>query len=162
MGKTAFTSNYLLRQLGRQPDAVPCFHVAYSGGLDSHVLLHALGAVRDQLDARIAAVHVHHGLQAEADQWETHCREVCAALDIDFRVLAVDARGQQLAQVFTNSQGEAAFTLMDAAVARIVVPFVPGWSERVRVGENNDGIVLGLPAVRLPVFFPVQAPAEAM
>lgn len=71
-------------------------------------------------------------------------------------VLAVDARGQQLAQVFTNSQGEAAFTLSSNAVARIVVPFVPGWSERVRVGENNDGIVLGLPAVRLPVFFPVQ------
>ena len=92
MGKTVFTGNYLLRQLGRQPDAVPCFHVAYSGGLDSHVLLHALGAVRDRLDARIAAVHVHHGLQAEADQWETHCRDVCAALDIDFKVLAVDAR----------------------------------------------------------------------
>jgi hypothetical protein len=72
-------------------------------------------------------------------------------------VLAVDARGQQLAQLFTNSQGEAAFTLTDDAVARIVVPFVPGWSERVRVGENNAGIVLGLPAVRLPVFFPVHA-----
>lgn len=75
----------------------------------------------------------------------------------NIRVLAVDARGQQLAQVFTNAQGEAAFTLTDDSIARIVVPFVPGWSERVRVGENNDGILLGLPAVRLPVFFPVLA-----
>lgn len=92
MGKTTFTSDYLLQQLRRHPDTVPCFHVAYSGGLDSHALLHALCAVRDQLDVRIAALHVHHGLQAEADHWERHCRQVCAALDVDFTVLSVDAR----------------------------------------------------------------------
>ncbi len=91
MGKTTFTSGYLLQQLRRHSSTVPCFHVAYSGGLDSHALLHALCAVRDQLDARITAVHVHHGLQSEADHWETHCREVCAALDIDFTALSVDA-----------------------------------------------------------------------
>jgi tRNA(Ile)-lysidine synthase len=92
MGKTTFTSDHLLQQLMRHPDAVPCYHVAYSGGLDSHVLLHALCALRDQLDARVAAVHVHHGLQTEADRWEAHCRNVCTALDIDFNALSVDAR----------------------------------------------------------------------
>jgi hypothetical protein len=73
-------------------------------------------------------------------------------------VLAVDALGQRLAQVFTNAQGEATFNLHDqaaASVARIIVPFVPAWSAPVRVGQANDDIVLGLPAVRLPVFFPV-------
>jgi hypothetical protein len=76
-------------------------------------------------------------------------------------VLAVDALGQRLAQIFTNAQGEAAFNLQGqaaASVARIIVPFVPAWSARVRAGEVNDGIVLGLPAVRLPVFFPVAVP----
>ena len=76
-------------------------------------------------------------------------------------VLAVDALGQRLGQTFTNLQGEAAFSLYDQAardVARIIVPFVPAWSARVRAGEVNDGLVLGLPAVRLPVFFPVVAP----
>jgi hypothetical protein len=73
-------------------------------------------------------------------------------------VLAVDALGQQLAQVFTNAQGEAAFTLTTPDVARLIVPFVPAWSARVRPGEANEGIVLGLPAVRLPVFFPVAPP----
>lgn len=71
-------------------------------------------------------------------------------------VLAVDAQGQRLARVFTNAQGEAIFNLTSEAVARIIVPFVPGWSARVRVGEANNDIVLGLPAVRLPVFLPVQ------
>ncbi|MCI0398364.1 MAG: hypothetical protein L0322_26000 [Chloroflexi bacterium] len=71
-------------------------------------------------------------------------------------VLAVDAQGQRLARVFTNAQGEAIFNLAGAAVARVVVPFVPAWSARVRPGEANPDIVLGLPAVRLPVFLPVQ------
>jgi len=70
-------------------------------------------------------------------------------------VLAVDAQGQRIARVFTNAQGEAFFNLSSDVVTRIIVPFVPGWSARVRVGELNDGIVLGLPAVRLPVFLPV-------
>jgi hypothetical protein len=74
----------------------------------------------------------------------------------DVSVLAVDARGGQLAQVFTDPGGEAVFNLTDETVARVVVPFVPGWSARVRPGERNDDIVLGLPAVRLPVFLPVQ------
>ncbi|MGB1249618.1 MAG: hypothetical protein ACPG8W_03230 [Candidatus Promineifilaceae bacterium] len=75
-------------------------------------------------------------------------------------VLAVDARGQQLARVFTNAQGEAVFNMTSEAVARIVVPLVPSWSERIRVGEQNDNIVLGLPAVRLPVFLPVDMGEE--
>jgi hypothetical protein len=71
-------------------------------------------------------------------------------------VLAVDARGQRIARVFTNAQGEAVFNLAGESIARVIVPFVPGWSARVRVGEANDDIVLGLPAVRLPVFLPIQ------
>ena len=71
-------------------------------------------------------------------------------------VLAVDAQGQRLARVFTNAQGEAIFNLTSETVARVIVPFVPGWSARVRVGEANNDIVLGLPAVRLPIFLPVQ------
>jgi hypothetical protein len=71
-------------------------------------------------------------------------------------VLAVDAQGQRIARVFTNAQGEAIFNLVSETVARVIVPFVPAWSARVRVGEANPDIVLGLPAVRLPVFLPVQ------
>jgi len=71
-------------------------------------------------------------------------------------VLAVDSQGQNLARIFTNAQGEAIFNLAGETIARVIVPFVPGWSARVRAGELNNDIVLGLPAVRLPVFLPVQ------
>ena len=48
--------------------------VALSGGLDSSVLLHRL-ASEPALRARgLRAVHVHHGLQAGADDWAAHCR----------------------------------------------------------------------------------------
>jgi len=71
-------------------------------------------------------------------------------------ILAVNAQGQRIARVFTNPQGEAIFNLAGEAIARVIVPFVPGWSARIKAGEVNNDIVLGLPAVRLPVFLPVQ------
>ncbi len=71
-------------------------------------------------------------------------------------VLAVDTQGQRIARAFTNAQGEAIFNLTSEGIARVIVPFVPGWSERIRMGEANNEIVLGLPAVRLPIFLPVQ------
>jgi tRNA(Ile)-lysidine synthase len=59
--------------------------VAYSGGLDSHVLLHALNA----LGVNLAAVHVHHGLSPNADLWSEHCLAVCKELDVPCRVSRV-------------------------------------------------------------------------
>ncbi len=62
--------------------------VAYSGGLDSHVLLH-LCSQASSLPVR--AVYIHHGLQDEADQWSEHCAEVCEALQVAFKTIHVDA-----------------------------------------------------------------------
>ncbi len=70
-------------------------------------------------------------------------------------VLAVDGQGQRLARSFTSPQGEAAFALTDAPFERVVTPFVSAWSARIRPGLVNEDIILGLPAVRLPVFLPV-------
>ncbi len=67
--------------------------VAYSGGLDSTVLLHALATLRAQLaPVEIAALHVDHGLHAQSAQWAETCSSRCAALDIPCSVLRVHAR----------------------------------------------------------------------
>ena len=59
--------------------------VAYSGGLDSLVLLHALNSiVQRQTDLSLVAVHVNHGLQVEADEWQAHCLEQADRLEVDF------------------------------------------------------------------------------
>ena len=43
--------------------------VAYSGGVDSHVLLHALVALKNIHHKPIVLVHVHHGISQFADDW---------------------------------------------------------------------------------------------
>jgi tRNA(Ile)-lysidine synthase len=63
--------------------------VAYSGGADSSALLRACVA---RWPGQVRAVHVHHGLQAAADDFETHCRDICAALGVPLAVAHVQAR----------------------------------------------------------------------
>lgn len=74
----------LRQQLGEIGDA-PRVYIAFSGGGDSLALLHAAAALADELPP-LAAIHVHHGLQAQADAWVEHCREVCAALSVPLQV----------------------------------------------------------------------------
>ncbi len=59
-----------------------CLIVAYSGGLDSHVLLHLLAQLRGSSGWRLRAVHVDHRLQPASAAWAEHCRRVCMALDV--------------------------------------------------------------------------------
>ena len=63
--------------------------VAYSGGADSTALLQACA---QRWPGQVMAIHVHHGLQAAADGFESHCRTRCAALQVPLAVVHVDAR----------------------------------------------------------------------
>ena len=59
--------------------------VAFSGGVDSTVLLDAAArALGGRAAERLAAVHVNHGLHPDAGAWEEHCRETAARLGIRF------------------------------------------------------------------------------
>ena len=60
--------------------------VAWSGGVDSTVLLHAV--VTRAAPAVVRAVHVNHGLQPDAVSWERHCRAVAARLGVACEVIA--------------------------------------------------------------------------
>ena len=67
--------------------------IAYSGGRDSHALLHWLATEREAFAPhRLRAVHVDHGLHADSARWAAHCAAVCAALDVPLDVHRVDAR----------------------------------------------------------------------
>lgn len=67
-------------------------YIAYSGGRDSHVLLHWLAGQRDALAPhRLRAVHIDHGLHPDSGRWATHCVTVCAALQLPLDVRKVDA-----------------------------------------------------------------------
>jgi len=62
------------------------FVVAFSGGLDSTVLLYGMHT----LNLPIQAVHINHHLQDECDQWELHCKNLCNLWGIDFFVRQVE------------------------------------------------------------------------
>ena len=61
--------------------------IAYSGGPDSTVLLHALAHAGHTCPVR--AVHVCHNLQPAARAWVAHCREFCNRLGVAFTSLDV-------------------------------------------------------------------------
>ena len=61
--------------------------VAFSGGLDSTVLLHQLVQWRElHPDVALRAIHIHHGLSPHADSWVQHCESVCAQWQVSLVV----------------------------------------------------------------------------
>ena len=64
--------------------------IGYSGGVDSHVLLHFLANL-DEFKNKITAVYIHHGLQSCADDWAIHCGQIAHDLGVNFRVVHVNA-----------------------------------------------------------------------
>jgi tRNA(Ile)-lysidine synthase len=69
-------------ELALRPLAGQNVLVGLSGGLDSTVLLHALATSANSRPASLRAVHVHHGLHADAYLWEQHCRRLCGELGV--------------------------------------------------------------------------------
>lgn len=89
--------------------------VGLSGGCDSVVLLHVLAVLCPRGNLR--AVHVHHGLSANADRWAAFCADYCRDLGIDLLVervevdrhsgLGLEAAAREARyRVFSGSAGE--------------------------------------------------------
>lgn len=76
-----------------QPAARPRIALAYSGGLDSSVLLHLAATYCREAGIDLHAFHVHHGLSPNADQWLAHCRDQAEALGVPFDARQVALQG---------------------------------------------------------------------
>jgi tRNA(Ile)-lysidine synthase len=88
--------------------------VAYSGGLDSAVLLRLM---RDQAEARgirLFAFHVHHGLSPNADAWQSHCEAEALRLGVTF-----EARRVCVERAGRSGVEEAARTVRYAALGEM-------------------------------------------
>lgn len=95
--KSASVADALERALGviraRVSSFEPRIALAYSGGLDSSVLLHLAHVHASAHGIQLLAFHVHHGLSENADDWVRHCDAACAKLGVRF-----DARKVVLAE----------------------------------------------------------------
>ena len=78
--------------------------VAYSGGRDSTALLHATLKAAAEQGVQVLALHVNHGLNPQADEWQRHGAAQCKAwarrgLPIEFvaqRIVEKPARGDSV------------------------------------------------------------------
>ncbi|MGB3070677.1 MAG: tRNA lysidine(34) synthetase TilS [Ottowia sp.] len=95
--------------------------VALSGGADSTALLLACS---ERWPGQVHALHVHHGLQKAADDFEQHCIALCARLALPLHVQRVDARhagGQSPEAVARDHRYEALGALAGQAGAQTVL-----------------------------------------
>ena len=123
-----FCGQIVDRVLASAPSAAG-YWVAFSGGLDSAVLLHALAAQRRRLRTPLVAIHVNHNLQPDAPAWVEHCRAVCAALEVDFRLLSVQVQTQR---------GESPEAAARAARYRALVGAVPADAVLLTAHHQDD------------------------
>ena len=64
--------------------------VAFSGGMDSSVLLHALAQLPAARARGLRAIHIDHGLHADSASWAQTCSESAGNLGVPLQVYKVD------------------------------------------------------------------------
>ncbi len=124
------------------------YWIAFSGGVDSHVLLHLIAKVfpRHQL----TAVHINHGLSPNAKQWQEHCRNVCKQLNINFLTLAVQAHplpGQSPEAAARDARYDALKTLIEKDAVLLTAHQQDDQAETVLLQLLRGGGVAGLAAM---------------
>ncbi|MDH5407203.1 MAG: tRNA lysidine(34) synthetase TilS [Gammaproteobacteria bacterium] len=106
----SFSPAQLYQSLAQFPQTQR-YWIAFSGGCDSHVLLHAMAALKTELSGiQINAVHINHGLQAQANDWQQHCQSICEELSIPLQIIQVNAKaakGQSQEEVARKTRYEA-------------------------------------------------------
>jgi tRNA(Ile)-lysidine synthase len=113
----------LLRLTGERPRIL----VAFSGGIDSTVLAHALSAQRRRF-ASLRIAHVDHGLQAASRDWSRHCARQARAWRVPFVSLRADIRRKR------GESPEAA--AREARYALLAATMRPG--EVLVTGQHED------------------------
>ena len=130
-------------------------YIGYSGGVDSHVLLH-LCASNLKLKPLITAVYVHHGLQIAADAWAEHCQKTASLLGVHCQVLRVNAKpthGESPEEAARNARYSALQTLMNSDDVLMVAQHRDDQIETVLLQLLRGSGLRGLSAMPESIFF---------
>lgn len=144
----SFAPEKLLGFLRQWPAAR--YRVALSGGLDSTVLLHALVALRAELPGPLTAVHVDHGLNPKAPEWQQHCERLCRALGVplESRKVSVRPAAGESMEAVARERRYAVFTeLMQAGDALLLAQHADDQLETFLLQALRGAGVRGLAAM---------------
>jgi len=94
MSVTPQAFHYHLQKLSALEKKTEKYLIAYSGGVDSHVLLHLCSQLKNSpsgFEQSFSAVYIDHGLSSHSKKWGKHCQHICFELDIPLTIIEVDA-----------------------------------------------------------------------
>ena len=94
--------------------------LAFSGGLDSRVLLDLLVKLKPVLEFELHAMHVHHGLSPNADKWSYFCIETCHDLGVPITVERVEVPRNNHLGIEATAR-KARYTVLNAAEADFIL-----------------------------------------
>ena len=86
--------------------------VAFSGGLDSSVLLHSLVSI-PEFKEKVFAIHVNHGLSPNSKSWIKHCDKFCSGLGVNFIPLTIELENSKTNEnILRQARYEAFFSCL--------------------------------------------------
>ena len=80
-------NEHLFEDLSLQTDGR--YYIAYSGGIDSTVLLHLMANMQRRYGFQLRALHVNHNIHADSVDWSKHCELVCEKLGVQFKAVSL-------------------------------------------------------------------------
>ncbi|KAE9530285.1 tRNA lysidine(34) synthetase TilS [Testudinibacter aquarius] len=140
------------------------FVLAYSGGLDSTALLSLFARLKLQLpQIQLRAIHVHHGLSPNADNWVQHCQQECAQLQIPLIIEKVRlAENSNLEQAARNARYRIFKQHLQADELLVTAHHLNDQSETLLLALKRGSGVKGLSAMQvrselwqMPIFRPL-------
>ena len=108
--------------------------VAFSGGADSTALLLACAI---QWPGQVRAIHIHHGLQAAADGFASHCQVLCKQLQVPIVVCKVNAN-REAGQSPEDAARKARYSALSEAIC--VHPSLQGVKDIALAQHADDQV----------------------
>lgn len=113
-----------------------CVLAGVSGGADSVCMLHLLTRMQKEIPFRLAAVHVNHGLRAEAGEDAVFVENLCKQWEVPFFLREIDMPGY--AREYKLSEEEAGRILRYQIFEQILREIKAGAPGKTAVAHNAD------------------------
>ena len=107
--------------------AVAGWLVAYSGGLDSRVLLELTALAHRRSDIPVRVIHINHGVNIKANQWAEECVGVARDLALPIEVVSLSGMVYSLNDREVKETGNLEARLRELRYRELAKRLLPDW-----------------------------------